>query len=78
MGALDEFPLRADDECKFATISGSNLPQMLDQLQCLGPMQIPGQFSVEQTLMEYRQLVVQVLAHDLTPRMRICSEGSMP
>jgi hypothetical protein len=37
---------------------------MPDQIQTFGPMQIPRQFSMQQTLMQVRQLVVKnLVAH---------------
>jgi hypothetical protein len=36
---------------------------MTYELKGIGPMQIPGQFAVKQTLMDQRKLVMEVIAH---------------
>ena len=50
---------------------------MLNEFECVGPMQIPWQFTVEQSLVQRRKPVMEALAHVRTPRTRICIERSV-
>jgi hypothetical protein len=60
---LEEFPLRADDKRKFAARRRRDLPQMPNELECIGPMQAPWQFAMEQSLMQRRQFMMEMLGH---------------
>jgi hypothetical protein len=47
---------------------------MLNEFECIAPMQIPWQFAVEQSLVQHRKLVMEVLAH---VRTMICIDWSV-
>ena len=50
---------------------------MLNEFECIGPMQIPWQFAVEQGLVQHCEPVMEVLAHVRTSRTRIRIERSV-
>ena len=50
MWSSEQFPVGSDGKGEFVAPMGQNLTQVPDQIQRFGPVQIPGQLSVQQTL----------------------------
>jgi hypothetical protein len=68
--ALEQFPMRADNEGEFFASLCLYLAQVPDKLHRIAPMNASRQFSVEQALMKCRHFVVKVLAHVRRPRLQ--------
>ena len=48
VGLLEEFPVSADDKSELAAAGRLHRAQMLDELECVVPMQAPRQFAMQQ------------------------------
>jgi hypothetical protein len=62
--------MQSHDKSEFFAPHCLYLAQVPDQFHGIAPMQASRQFSVQQTLMECRHLVMKALAHDAAPRRR--------
>ena len=61
MWAFEEFAPSSDHECEFVPTVWLYLAKMANEFKDVAPMQIPRQFSMKQTLMGQRELVMQVV-----------------
>jgi len=58
VGTPEEITLRTDDEGEFTTVRRSDLPDPLEELESVAPMQTSRQLAMQQSLMKNLDLVV--------------------